>query len=900
MGADGFMTENVKKVSSMKKFLSVALIAVTALLLSLQVFAPLKANASSYYDDNRAKVEVIDAGAVNFKALDDGDLEDKDENMQAIVTVATAVNAFIADYDQKDYFSADWTAITKQFDLCKNYFKVSGSSADGNNYYGNYKNFLEGDAYAERINGYRAVADGFKTKLEKYEEYKLENEQYFDDKKAEMLKVNELNPDAAPNQKVGVYDENAIEALDALVAIGQIFTEAAGPRVIDGTIDYAASIEELDLLKAATVQAMLAVPKNDVERAVSLMNDYKAIDAGDEEGDAQVAKEEALEGIALGKAFLADASDEVKNYYKQALTDMLVFEEGGEAEDLSDLDDKAKIESEDGVVTITAYVNGAEANVFPHNATVKINDNTGSVYSINLDNAIAKDDRNISVAYCMDIDIYAGSALWDGETSIEDGEIEYVVKVDLSKYYSEKVANKSSWFTDLLEKIGIKLSAPADMLEAVEKCSNRITAGKSEGSLCYHYAGKGVVEKLEASIDGTVLTFKTKSFSNFAVTKAGGRSVLYNPLFWLIVLLAIIVCFLIVAIILKSVRYKITFDSNGGSKVAPVKAKKDEYFILPANPTKEGCSFGGWYEDKELKVRFIDTRIVKRGSKTVYAKWGEPLTADQIDDFYKELRAKLASNAKMGGAYEVKAGEKVRLAKLVKEDSVVNLYLALDPKAVLADGTCNVAAANGEEFAETPLLKAVDGKEAFDEAVALIDLLIAQYDLNGVEPVIEDEAALSYVLEFVGEEVANEPAADETEKVEEVEEPAEVEKEPATEEELCNYYNEIRAYVKGFALAEEREDLDRDATWIKVFLREESVDVYLKIEAEKVGAEKAEDVFAEETPAVVKVCDDETLEAAKKAIKVLMEEIGLVETGESVDLGDSESRSFGYKLKFEE
>ena len=429
------MTENVK---IRRLFLSVALIVALALSLSLNSFAPLKANASAYYDANKEKVEAIDAGAVNFKKLDD--LAEEDD-MTAMVAVATAINEFIASYDEKDYFSSDWADITKQFDLCKNYFKTSDSATDGSNYYLNYSSFTEGDAYASRIAGYRAVVDGFLTKSEKYDAYKLDDVNYLSDKKTEMLKTNAINDGVAPNQVVGIYDDTAIEELEAIVTEGQAALNECEAIVEDGSIDYKSSCGELDEVKAEYVKKLLDVKKNDAERAIAAINDYKAILSGAKDGDKDAAKEAAEAAVEKGKEFLDGASPEVKNYYKQALTDMNVFEEGGEPEDLSDLDDAPTLKSEDGVVTVTAFVNGAEVNVFPHNASVKINDNTGSVYSLNLDNAIAKDDRNISVAYCMDIDIYEGATLWEQKTEYEGGEITYVVKVDLAKYFSERVEN---------------------------------------------------------------------------------------------------------------------------------------------------------------------------------------------------------------------------------------------------------------------------------------------------------------------------------------------------------------------------------------------------------------------------------------------------------------------------
>ena len=59
-------------------------------------------------------------------------------------------------------------------------------------------------------------------------------------------------------------------------------------------------------------------------------------------------------------------------------------------------------------------------------------------------------------------------------------------------------------------------------------------------------------------------------------------------------------------------KYTVTFDSRGGSKVAPVTVKKGEKVTRPENPTKENYSFAGWYTGQSLDTLFdFETPIVK-------------------------------------------------------------------------------------------------------------------------------------------------------------------------------------------------------------------------------------------------------------------------------------------------
>lgn len=45
--------------------------------------------------------------------------------------------------------------------------------------------------------------------------------------------------------------------------------------------------------------------------------------------------------------------------------------------------------------------------------------------------------------------------------------------------------------------------------------------------------------------------------------------------------------------------YTITFDSKGGSEVAPIKAEAGAQIQAPANPTRNGFEFLGWFESSD-------------------------------------------------------------------------------------------------------------------------------------------------------------------------------------------------------------------------------------------------------------------------------------------------------------
>ena len=65
--------------------------------------------------------------------------------------------------------------------------------------------------------------------------------------------------------------------------------------------------------------------------------------------------------------------------------------------------------------------------------------------------------------------------------------------------------------------------------------------------------------------------------------------------------------------------YWITFDANGGSYTAPVFYANGTAAAEPAEPSKPGFKFAGWYLDEALETKAIFDNL--KANTTVYAKW---------------------------------------------------------------------------------------------------------------------------------------------------------------------------------------------------------------------------------------------------------------------------------------
>ena len=74
---------------------------------------------------------------------------------------------------------------------------------------------------------------------------------------------------------------------------------------------------------------------------------------------------------------------------------------------------------------------------------------------------------------------------------------------------------------------------------------------------------------------------------------------------------------------LKKVTYAVTFNANGGSEVASVNVVNGKTVSKPADPSKEGNVFIGWYADEECTKLYPFGTETVTANTTVYAKWAE-------------------------------------------------------------------------------------------------------------------------------------------------------------------------------------------------------------------------------------------------------------------------------------
>ena len=96
----------------------------------------------------------------------------------------------------------------------------------------------------------------------------------------------------------------------------------------------------------------------------------------------------------------------------------------------------------------------------------------------------------------------------------------------------------------------------------------------------------------------------------------------------------------------SSTKYTVTFDTQGGSLIDKVTVSKNGTVTKPADPTKEGYTFGGWFTDKGCTLAYdFSSKVTK--NLTLYAKWEKTSEepdklpfedVDETDWFYEAVK----------------------------------------------------------------------------------------------------------------------------------------------------------------------------------------------------------------------------------------------------------------------
>ena len=88
-----------------------------------------------------------------------------------------------------------------------------------------------------------------------------------------------------------------------------------------------------------------------------------------------------------------------------------------------------------------------------------------------------------------------------------------------------------------------------------------------------------------------------------------------------IIVACIAVIVILVALDLRNPGFTITFDSRGGSDIAPQNQMNGELLSVPEDPTREGYEFTGWYLDHACDDAWNEAEDIIESDITLYAGW---------------------------------------------------------------------------------------------------------------------------------------------------------------------------------------------------------------------------------------------------------------------------------------
>ena len=687
--------------------------------------------------------------------------------------------------------------------------------------------------------------------------------------------------------------------------------------------------DEIEKIKREVIEILKTLPHNDFEVCYDAYNDYR-IAYYDEEitPDALAAYEsdflskwnainaDGLNGTEEGYWVKLDESIDAQKKVKQsylgkysAMSKFIQMNTGYDPFSQIDYRQISELTDETGVITVTAYFlnedgsyltdeNGEKvaANVFTNACRVKTYDVANGALKRNASTAIREIDKKMGASYFISVSVYKGHKEYTFVKESEDGSPKTAHWLVANKDeegnvtgYTDKGAYAVTYevtvdLASYCEKFG---TFQKDKFENVKKGNARINElGEKEPelSLAYGYS-QGKVEKLSYTLDegGKKIVFTTTHFSTFCIAGLEIQSLITNPLFWVIVLAALILIIIIIRLIVKNVKYTIRFVTNGGSPVAPVKAAKNEYFVMPAAPVKDGFVFAGWFTDKECTVRFIETHMRRRKGYKLYAKWAAPVSCERLAEFYDGLRDLMQSYEKKSFKPVMGLVEKERLAFITGGKTHVSLYLALNAEKVKKEGY-PIEVIKDKKHADIPAKIVVSTEETYARALELTRRTLLE---KGLQPKTEFEPAAPSTADERAEGfeycVVNERVAKTAE----------------------DYFELLRIALKSYVLeADNGKFKDGEKrTFARVYINNEVACLYLNSVKTVKGLAKGESSPRfEDTPVLFKVLTAKDLLEAYELIDKMMTSYGFVKCPENAnDLKDvtvPTTNGFAYTIKF--
>jgi uncharacterized repeat protein (TIGR02543 family) len=160
-----------------------------------------------------------------------------------------------------------------------------------------------------------------------------------------------------------------------------------------------------------------------------------------------------------------------------------------------------------------------------------------------------------------------------------------------------------------------------------------------------------------------------------------------------------------------TITYTVTFETNGGSSVAPISGISSGATItLPPNPTKDSYIFGGWFQDNGTFLKEFTAATVIIADITVYAKWISSGVTNQIYNSdgtlyaetgiatYKFAKAGRYDPANPGNAGSITVTDGILELNSLLNNTIKEEYLFLTGQAGLYAGFLEITLGSGKKI----------------------------------------------------------------------------------------------------------------------------------------------------------------------------------------------------------
>lgn len=215
-------------------------------------------------------------------------------------------------------------------------------------------------------------------------------------------------------------------------------------------------------------------------------------------------------------------------------------------------------------------------------------------------------------------------------------------------------------------------------------------------------------------------------------------------------------------VLTSSARFKIHFETSGGTLVKSVSYDENKPIVFPDNPTKKGYSFDGWYFDNNTFERpYTENALVDEMNQkevTLYAKW---ISQDIV---ISELEQKIYHFESQSNQYEIEMKVDINITRnnrLETHNSIIIMQTQVDPfYTVMTSGDITTVSIVQDNELHTYTMnrkQVVNGLQLFDESILHMDeidnsLSTIGFDLNNVNvtKVNKDEFIISgKIIDFM-------------------------------------------------------------------------------------------------------------------------------------------------------